>query len=770
MLNKTFSKWLKIITAAAGVTVLVALGVTPSNAVSTNPIPACADGVCYVSFDYSGDYYYWTPPSGINSLHFEVYGAQGGRSGGRGGAVTGDFQALTTPLYIYVGGAGGQGNAAVGGFNGGGTAGSGHADAGSGGGSSDIRLSTSLADRVVVAGGGGGTGGWIGGAGGPGGLTIATAGTKGSANGTAGGGGSQTAGGIAGLGVTTGNGTAGTLATGGTGGNGSVAGGGGGGGGFYGGGGGGSDSVSGGSDGAGGGGGSSFATLALTSNISHQAGAKVGSGQVILRYTYAPKVLSFQSTGRSELYNSTYYRIGFDQYVYGVDPEDFIISGTASSGCFVNNIYGDGYTYEFEVAGCSNGLLNLSLRSNSIMGATPGPVVSSSANPTVIDTVNPGFQISAPSGPTNSQVVKFTVTADEPFMNPGPTPFSVAGAGCIVSSWPMTSANTMEVSITGCRSGVQAGLFILPWTIRDLQGNLGPRSMVGGQTVLVDRDAPTVASMVAESPMADLIPYRINFNEDILGLDLAALTTDDPNCRVSKVDGGGTQFQVWLAGCLSTPNLTLKANSVRDSAGNFGPLTDVVNGTGSVDQTPPTVTFHETSRADRGVSPSFEITFNEPVEGFSLNSLIRTGTARGCTFSLTEISSQLVYQLQSSSCEEGSLRLALPANSVSDGHGNLGPLITTESALVAISLTPVDKTANPVSAAAIKASNTHEPGNLLTESPKPSSTQTPANYKDSEQSFESLAVKTIGQVPTYGWVGLAVLIIGLRLARRLIQR
>jgi hypothetical protein len=294
--------------------------------------------------------------------------------------------------------------------------------------------------------------------------------------------------------------------------------------------------------------------------------------------------------------------------------------------------------------------------------------------------------------------------------------------------------------------------------------------MVGGQTVLVDRDAPTLSSMVAESSIADLIPYRISFNEEVLGLDQTSLSMDDSNCRVSKIDGGGTQFQVWLAGCQATPSLTLKANSVRDSAGNSGPPTDVVNGSGSVDQTPPTVTFHETSRADRGVSPSFEITFNEPVEGFSLNSLVRTGTAKGCTFSLTEISSHLVYQLQSSSCGEGSLRIALPANSVSDGQGNLGPLITTDSALVAITLTPTSKTANPVTAATITNANTHESGEQLTESPKELESQTATSNTNSKQSFEALAVKAIEQVPTYGWVGVAALIIGLRLTRRLIQR
>lgn len=114
----------------------------------------------------------------------EVWGAQGGngssgsasntnREGGRGGYSVGTVKLTAgTNLYIYVGGKGNTVtptnlSTATGGFNGGGdvrTNGSG----GSGGGATDIRIGTdSLYSRVIVAGGGAGTG-WVhaGGAGG----------------------------------------------------------------------------------------------------------------------------------------------------------------------------------------------------------------------------------------------------------------------------------------------------------------------------------------------------------------------------------------------------------------------------------------------------------------------------------------------------------------------------------------------------------------------------------------------------------------------------
>ena len=198
-------------------------------AVISNPTPTCVGTTCTITFDATGDYYLWTPPSGARNISFDLMGAQGGRTGGLGGRVQGSL--LTTPaaLYIYVGGAGASGAGAAGGFNGGGAAGGSRGDEGSGGGATDIRSTTSLNDRIAVAAGGGGTGGFFGGAGGAGGGTTGSAGLSGQGQG--GSGGSPSAGGNGGSPNGGTWGTSGGLGIGGTGGTSSTSGGGGGGGG-----------------------------------------------------------------------------------------------------------------------------------------------------------------------------------------------------------------------------------------------------------------------------------------------------------------------------------------------------------------------------------------------------------------------------------------------------------------------------------------------------------------------------------------------------------
>ncbi|MEY4451415.1 MAG: hypothetical protein RLZZ380_536 [Actinomycetota bacterium] len=684
MHSNKLSRWLKLFFATLGITGLVGFAITaPSQAVSPNPTPYCSEGTCWVTFDYTGDNFVWTPPSKINSLHFDVLGAQGGRSGGKGGSVSGDFAAIPSSLVIYVGGMGASGNSAAGGFNGGGTSGNGHGDQGSGGGASDIRTSTNLSDRVVVAGGGGGTGGWIGGVGGPGGLTIAMAGAKGSLSGTAGGGGTQLAGGTAGLGVSVGNGNPGTLGIGGMGGSGSIAGGGGGGGGFYGGGGGGSDSISGGSDGAGGGGGSSFATMALTSSVAHQAGVRAGNGQVVLRYTFAPTATSFALTSSQ---NSTdgkaTFQLAFDQVVYDLDPFDFKVSGT-SAGCKIGNPIGDGYTFQIQVTECSSGTLNLSLRPQAVNGATAGPAAETLASGTVtFDSNAPEFTIVSPSSPSNAATLTYRITSPEPFTKPLASAFEVIGSGCQVGTIAMAGAATADVEVAGCQSSANVRLMLLANQVSDLAGNAGPAVSVASTDVAVDRDAPNVISNQQVAISADLIEYSVIFSEPVTRLSTESFSAS-PGCVVSKVDGSGDQYRVWLAGCTIDAALTLKPQTAADAAGNLGPAEEE-SGSGTGDNLAPKAQLTELTRSDKSISPSFELRFDELITNFSVASLSKSGTAKNCAFTVSEVTAGSVYQIDSSDCSSGSLRVSLLAFSVLDLHGNPGPVMQVDSPIVRI--------------------------------------------------------------------------------------
>jgi hypothetical protein len=106
------------------------------------------------TFNFTGAAQTWTVPAGLTEATFDLYGAQGGGIPGDplflpglGGRATATI-AVTPGASIQVN-VGGQGGifGGGGGFNGG------------GGGASDIRIGgTALTDRVLVAGGGGGSG------------------------------------------------------------------------------------------------------------------------------------------------------------------------------------------------------------------------------------------------------------------------------------------------------------------------------------------------------------------------------------------------------------------------------------------------------------------------------------------------------------------------------------------------------------------------------------------------------------------------------------
>jgi len=261
-------------------------------------------------------------PTGVTQIHVTLDGAQGGGSSGafgppgaRGAEISAEITVRGGQvLTIYVGGhgtAGGNGNATGGGFNGGGSA---LAHAYGGGGSSDVRTGPGLSDRIIVAGGGGGTGEtfkfaegsqyWCyGGSDGLGGATKGSQGSYGYCGGGNGGeGGSEVAGGSGGAGGPKGSpsqggygnqpcqgssGKPGRLGSGGAGGMTCAGNGGGGGGGYYGGGGAGSGgccNAYGGGAGGGGGGGSSYVELNATRVQRAAGGGPAGDGLVSITW------------------------------------------------------------------------------------------------------------------------------------------------------------------------------------------------------------------------------------------------------------------------------------------------------------------------------------------------------------------------------------------------------------------------------------------------------------------------------------------------------
>lgn len=259
------------------------------------------------TFGYTGAAQSFTVPPQCTSMKATLKGGKGG-----GGALPEKTVATFTVvpgqiLHLYVGGSGGlpsSGTGGDGGWNGGGKGGTntaGHGGRG-GGGATDIRIGgTTLADRVLVAGGSGGAGGpggdFVGGRGG------GTTGEDGdgvvhSGGNTKGHGGTQLAGGAGGVSISpiSNDGIDGSLGNGGRGCNLTVSGaycGGGGGGGYYGGGGAGGADMSIGA--GGGGGGSGYVAAAINGDAptgtSQVRGTSDIPSQIVLEYNTAPTVV-----------------------------------------------------------------------------------------------------------------------------------------------------------------------------------------------------------------------------------------------------------------------------------------------------------------------------------------------------------------------------------------------------------------------------------------------------------------------------------------------
>jgi len=315
--------WVTAALAAAGLSGLCGFaltGLAAADSLPSNCSQPAGSALVTCTFNFTGSAQDFTVPARVTSITVEAFGAAGGdgsdvsphAAGGLGADVRGTLAvAPSEVLQVNVGGEGGTEHIQAGGWNGGGSASDNPAEAGrgpvggGGGGASDIRDgSDMLADRLLVAAGGGGGGGngdnslhSSGGAGGASG-TDGTAATPAGGEGPGGPGlaGTSTAGGTAGSGghgsgFPGGTGTDGKLGTGGGGALGTAGfagGGGGGGGGYFGGGGGGGGSGSGdvAAGGGGGGGGSDFTDNAT--NVTVTDGVQSGDGQVTITYTVPP--------------------------------------------------------------------------------------------------------------------------------------------------------------------------------------------------------------------------------------------------------------------------------------------------------------------------------------------------------------------------------------------------------------------------------------------------------------------------------------------------
>lgn len=410
------------------------------------------------TLNFTGTVQTYTVPACVNVISFTCFGAQGGAgttspngaSGGFGGlgAMVYGTTTVTPGSVIYIN-VGGTGTGSLGGFNGGGNGAIGNS--GGGGGATDIRIGgNATANRVLVAGGGGGGGNAgcysstvSGGAGGFGGGGNGSAGVISIAGGP-GAGGSGVNPGLPGNGCSGFLGLAGTsgiLAVGGNGGNGpNVCGiyssGGGGGGGYYGGGGGGGGSAGTSSctlndqgGGGGGAGGTNYFDPAFTATVVNNS-VQAGNGRVILSFAPSPLTLTFTPLTPTVCLNSTVTLnvSGASNYTWSTGSNTFSTSVSPT----INTTY-------------------------TVNGVTNGTLVTCTGTGTISVTVYSLPVISVNSG-TNCYGANFTLTPN------GASTYTFQGGSAVVSPTSNTTYTVRGTNALGCRSAsfATASVTVIP--------------------------------------------------------------------------------------------------------------------------------------------------------------------------------------------------------------------------------------------------------------------------------------------------------------------
>ncbi len=204
--------------------------------------------------------------------------------------------------------------------------------------------------------------------------------------------------------------------------------------------------------------------------------------------------------------------------------------------------------------------------------------------------------------------------------------------------------------------------------------------------------------MPASPTNAATLTYTLTFSEAVTGLAAGdfAITGTATGCVVTPA-GSGSSYTVALTGCTDgTVTLALKASSVTDGDGNLGPAANVTAATVTIDRAAPTATLTPPVSPTNAATLSYTVTFSEAVSGLAASDFTRAGTATGCVVG-APTGSGSSYAVAVTGCSDGTVTLALNANSVSDAVGNTGPAAFFTTATVTI-----DRVAPTASSLAVK--------------------------------------------------------------------
>ena len=294
---------------------------------------------------------------------------------------------------------------------------------------------------------------------------------------------------------------------------------------------------------------------------------------------------------------------------------------------------------------------------------------------------------STTTGLTNAASMQVAITFDSAVTGFTTSDLSTTPSVCTVSS-VTGSGTSYTATLTNCADGA-VSLKLAANSVNN--GADGPAAAYTSATLFtVDRTAPSVSGVVTVTSTptnASTVSYTVTFSEDVTGFAASDVTTSGTatGCTPSITAVSASVYTVSLTNCSSgTVGVKIVANSVQDSATNAGPAA-LYTGTAAVtiDRTAATVSSATTTAPTNtnNATIPFVVTFNEAVTGFTAADISSVGTATGCQYAVTAVSTT-AYNVSVTGCADGIVGIKVAANSVTDLAGNASPAADFSSSTV----------------------------------------------------------------------------------------
>ncbi|MCU1228375.1 MAG: polymorphic outer membrane protein [Acidobacteria bacterium] len=398
--------------------------------------------------------------------------------------------------------------------------------------------------------------------------------------------------------------------------------------------------------------------------------------------------------------SSVDFTVTFSESVTGVDSADFSLTTTGVTGASVSNVTGSGTTYTVSVnTGSGDGTIRLDVTDNDTIingsSAPLGGVGAGNGNFTTgqvytIDKTAPNVSsiTRVNADPTGLSSVDFTVTFDSSVTGVDTSDFSLTTTGLTsLSITGVTGSGTTYTGSVNTGSGASGTIRLdvnNGASISDAAGNALAAGFTSGQTYNVDRNAPTVSSVVRASSNPSRqasVDYTVTFSASVTGVDsadFALTTTGVTGASVSNVTGSGASYTVTVS--TGSGDGTIRLDVVSNGT-ILGP-TSVPMSSGftsgevyTIDKTPPTVSsiVRASANPTSAASVNFTVTYAEPVSGVSAQdwSLTTTGVT-GAAVTATNGSGTTYTITVDTGTGDGTIRLdVITGGTVIDAAGNL---------------------------------------------------------------------------------------------------